>query len=260
MIDFERTYRHRRAIYLALQQSQKSESLAAQQSAKIAVNCKRELLIYLSAWLLELSSVNALTAAERTEIQSLTQMPLEKWVPLQLEAIQFEKDLKGAVGREKEAISLLDKAAPYRAATKMFAGAESKSQIKSLQNDVAAAQKRRENHSKAVDANVKKRQEFGEAFFRDCLRQWDKLASTQALGKEAGAILNRMTQGTNAIWAGHLKQQAECNDLIGKVFQNLDESYKQTPTTLLPQYVAPAPQEQSDADIPQGNLYDLKEK
>jgi len=86
-----------------------------------------------------------------------------------------------------------------------------------LENNVAAAQKHREDLSKQRGDNVKTRQALGEAFFRDCLRQWDKLALTRALGKETGVIRNRMTQETNALWMGHLKQQTEDLDQIAKL-------------------------------------------
>lgn len=250
----------RRAICKALQQSQKSESQAAELSAKIAVDCKRELLIYLSAWLLGLDSNNTATAAERAEVQNLTQMSLEKWVQLQLDATRFGNDLKEAESKEKEAIALLDKDAPYRGATKIFAGATAKSQIKVLQNNMVAAQKHREGMSEAVKRNVVERQRSGETFLRDCLRQWDKLASTQALGKESGAILNRMTKETNAIWVGHLKQQTEDFDRIAKVFGNLHEVYKDPSATPLQQHNVPSPQEQIDVHLEQGNSYDLRKE
>ena len=260
MIDFERTHRMRRAICQALQQSQKLESQVAEHSAKIAVDCKRDLLIHLSAWLLGLKSPNALTVAERAEIQGLTQMPLGEWVQLQLDALETEKDLKEAEAKEKEAIALLDKMAPYRTATKMFAGAESKSQIKTLQNNVTAAQRQRESMSQALKKNVAERRKLGETFFRDCLRHWDKLASTQALGKEAGAILDRMTKETNAIWVNHRRQQREDLDPVAKVFENLHESYKDTPVAPPQQHNVPSPQEQSDGHLEQGNSYDFREE
>lgn len=260
MIDFERTHRMRRAICQALQQSQRSESQAAELSAEIAVKCKGELLFNLSAWLLGLNSAIALTATERKEIQDLTQMPLEKWIQLQSIALQTENDLKVANGKEKEALTLLQNHAPFGTVTKMLAGAESKTQIKALQDNVAAAQKHRESVSQALKKNVAERQRFGEMFFRDCLRQWDRLASTQALGKESGAILDRMTQETNAIWVGHLKQQTEDFDRIAKVFENLHEIYKAPPATPPQQHNVPHPQEQSDIHLEQGNSYDFREE
>ena len=260
MIDFERTYRMRRAICQALQQSQQSESQTAELSAKIAVNCKRELLLHLSAWLLSLNSANALTAAERKEIQDLTQMPLEKWIQLQAMALQTENELKEANGKEKEALTFLQNHAPFGTVTKMLAGAESKTQIKALQDNVEAAQKHRESVSQALKKNVAERQKLGELFFRDCLRQWDKLASTQALGKETGAILDRMTNEINAIWVGHLKQQTEDFDRIARVFENLHEIYKDRPATPPQQHNASPPQEQSDMHLEQGNSYDFREE
>jgi len=260
MIDFERTYRHRRVISQALQQSQKSESHAAELSAKVAVDCKRDLLIFLSAWLLGLNPANALTGAEREEIQSLTQMPLDRWIQLQANAVQNQKDLTEAGSRGKEAIALRYKA-PFGAVTKVFADAESRRQIKVLQDNVAAAQKHQASVSEAARKNVAERQRLGEMFFRDCLRQPDKLASTQALGKETGLIVNRMTERTNALWVGHRKQQAGELDQIAKLLEDLRDSYKDVPPPRVapPPRIAPSPQEQSDVQIGQGNSYDFTE-
>lgn len=246
MIDFERTYRARRAICRALQQSQKSESQIAERSGQIAVNGKRELLLLFSEWLLGLNSASAMPETERRELQSLTQMPLEKWVQLQAIAVQIEKDLKEAEGKEKEAIAAFQKKAPFGAATKVFADAESKSQIKTLQNDVAAAQKYHEILSLALKQNVEKRQGLGETFFRDCLAQLDKLAISQAFGKEATLIINRMTTETNAVWVGHLKQQAEELDQIAKLIQTLRVSYNDTAASPPQPRKMVSPQEQSE--------------
>lgn len=259
MIDFNRTHRIRRDISQDLQQSQKSESHAAELSAKVAVNCKGDLLIFLSAWLLELNSANVLTGAEREEVQSLTQMPLDKWIQLQATAVQNEKNLKEAESKEKEAIALRNKKAPFGAATKVFADAESKRQIKVLQDNVAAAQKHHASASDAVQKNVAERQRLGEMFFRDCLGRWDKLALTRALGKEAGVILNHMTQKTNALWVEHRKQQAGEIDRIAKLLEDLRESYKDTPASLHHPRKVPSPQEQSEVHLGQGNSYDFTE-
>lgn len=253
MLDFERNYRIRRAISQALQQSQKSESQVAERNKQIVIHCKREMLLLLSKWLLELNSASTISEAERQEIQSLTHISLDKWLQLQAIATQTEKDLKDAEDKEKEARALLNKKTPFGTVTKMVADAESKMQIKALENNVAAAQKHREDLSKQRGDNVKTRQALGEAFFRDCLRQWDKLALTRALGKETGVIRNRMTQETNALWMGHLKQQTEDLDQIAKLIESLRENYKDTPTSPSRQTKVPSPQEQSDTQSRQGN-------
>lgn len=246
----------------ALQQSQQLESRAAKQSAEIAFDCKRRLLIYLSAWLLALDSANTLTAAEREELQSLTRMSLGEWIQLQAVAVQTESDLEVAEGKEKEALALLRKKAPVSTLTtltKMLAGAEAKTQIHLLQEGVAAARKSREILSTRLQQNVAKRQALGETFFQDCLGQWDKLALTQALGKETGEILNHMTLKTNAIWVGHQKQQAQELDKVARLFDSLRDSYKDSPASAPHKHKASPPQKQSAAHLGQGNSYDFTE-
>ena len=194
MLDFECNYRIRRAISQALQQSQKSESQAAERSKKIAVQCKQEILLLFSKWLLELNSASAVSEAERQEIQSLTRVSLGTWIQLQTASVQIAKDLKEAEGKEKETIAALQKKAPFGTATKMFADTESKMQIRNLQNAVAAAQKHYENTSVRLKQNVTDRGTLSEIFFRDCLQKCDKIASTKAFGKEASAILQPRVQ------------------------------------------------------------------
>jgi len=200
MLDFERNYRIRRAISQALQQSQKSESQAAERSRQIAIQCKQEMLLLFSKWLLELNSASAVSEAERQEIQSLTRVSLGTWIQIQTTTVQIAKDIKEAEGKEKEANAALLKKAPFGTATKMFAGTESKMQIRDLQNAVASAQKHRENMSARLKQNAADRRTLGDAFFRDCLKQCDKIASTKAFGRETGAILSRMSKETNALW------------------------------------------------------------
>lgn len=243
MIDFERTHRIRRAICQALQQSQKSESQAAERNSQIVINSKREMVLLLSKWLLELKSASDISEEERREMQSLTRVSLGTWVQLQAAALQIAKDLKEAEGKEKEAVASLNKVAPYRTVTKVFAGADSKVQIKALQNNVWAAQKHCENLSAKLNQNVADRRTLGEAFFRDCLKHCDQLASTKSLGKEAGAILNRMSRETNALWVRHLKQHTEELDQIASLIAGLRESYKDQPVS-----------------SPQGNSYEFKER
>jgi len=132
MLDFERNYRIRRAISQALQQSQKSESQVAERNKQIVIHCKREMLLLLSKWLLELNSASTISEAERQEIQSLTHISLDKWLQLQAIATQTEKDLKDAEDKEKEARALLNKKTPFGTVTKMVADAESKMQMKFL--------------------------------------------------------------------------------------------------------------------------------
>jgi len=226
MIDFERTHRMRRAICQALQQSQKSESQAAELSAKTAVNCKRELLLLLSKWLLELNSASPISEAERKEIQSLTRVSLGTWIHLQASAVQIAQELKEAEAKEKDAIAALQKKTPFGTATKMFADTDSKMHIKVLQNNVAAAQRHYNNVSAKFKQNVEDRRTLGEVFFRDCLKHCDELASTKALGREAGAILSRMSKETNALWVREVKQQAAELDQLAGFIASLRESYK----------------------------------
>ena len=155
MLDFERNYRIRRAISQALQQSQKSESQAAERNRQIATQCKREMLLLFSNWLLGVNSAGAVSEAERQEIQSLTRVPLGTWTQLQTAAVQIAKDLKEAEGKEKEANAALQKKAPFGTATKVFADTESKMQIKDLQNAVASAQKHCENTFGATQAKYR---------------------------------------------------------------------------------------------------------
>ena len=247
----------------ALQRSQQLESHAAKQSAEIAFECKRRLLIYLSAWLLALDSANTLTAAEREEVQKLTRVSLVEWIQLQTTAVQTESDLKEAEGKEKEALALLRKKVPVSTLTtltKILAGAEAKTQIHLLQEGVSAARRSRESLSVKLQQNLVKRQAFGEAFFKDCIRQWDKLALTQALGKEAGEILSHMTLKTNAIWVGHQKQQEQELAQVAKLFDELRDSYKNNPTSPSQKYEAVTPQKQSAAHLGQGNSYDFTEE
>lgn len=226
MLDFERNYRIRRAITQALQQSQKSESQAAERSRQIAIQCKREMLLLFSNWLLALNSASAVSEAERQEIQSLTRVSLEMWIKLQTAAVQIAKDFEEAEGKEKEANAALQKKAPFGTATKMFADTESRIQIKGLQNAVASAQKHCENTSARLKQNVADRRTLGELFFRDCLKHCDKIASTKAFGREAGGSLIRLSKETNALWVRQTKQHIEELDQLADLIAALRESYK----------------------------------
>jgi hypothetical protein len=84
---------------------------------------------------------------------------------------------------------------------------------------------------------------LGEVFFRDCLKYWDKLASTKALGKEAGAILSRLSTETNALWVRQTKQHMEELDQLAHLIASLRESYKHKPTS-----------------PPEGNAYEFSER
>ncbi len=243
MLDFERNYRIRRAISQALQQSQKSESQAAERSRQIVIQCKREMLLLCSHWLLALNSASAVSEAERQEIQSLTRVSLGMWIQLQTAAVQIAKDLKEAEGKEKEANAALQKKAPFGTATKMFADTESKMQIRDLQNAVASAQKHCDNMSARLKQNAADRQTLGEAFFRGCLKHWDRMASTKAFGREAGAILSRMSKETNALWVRQTKQHTDELDELANLIAALRGSYKDQPPS-----------------SPEGNSYDLSER
>ncbi len=159
-------------------------------------------------------------------------MSLEKWIQLQAVAVQMKEDLKSAESKEKEAIAALQQKAPYGAATKLFAGTESKTQIQILQADVTAAQKHRETLAAALRQNVSKRQTLGGTFFQDCLTQLDKLAATQALGKEVTKIVERMKADINAAWTGHQKEQMEEFIQMAGLVDTLRVSYKDMPTAL----------------------------
>ena len=242
MLDFERNYRIRRAISQALQQSQKSESQAAERNKQIVIQCKRDLLLILSNWLLKLDVVSAVSEAERQEIQSMTRVPLGTWIDLQTAAMQIAKDLKEAENKEKEANAALQRKAPFGTATKIFADTESRMQIKNLQGAVASAQKNSENMSARLKQNVVDRQTLGEAFFRDCLKHCDKIAFTKAFGREAGAVLSRLSKETNELWVRQTKQHIEELDQLANLIAALRESYKNKP------------------DFPlEGNAYDLSE-
>ena len=243
MLDFERNHRIRRAISQALQQSQKLESQAAERNRQIVIQCKRELLLLFSNWLLVLNSASAVSEAERQEIQSLTRVPLGTWIQLQIDAVQIAKDLKEAEGKEKEANAALQKKAPFGTATKMFADTESKMQIRNLQNVVASAQKHSENTHARIKQNIADRRTLGELFFRDCLKHCDKVTSTKAFGREAGAILSRLSKETNALWVRQTKQHLEELDQLANLIAALRESYKSKP-----------------ASAPEDNVYDLSQR
>ena len=242
MLDFERNYRIRRAISQALQQSQKLESQAAERNKQIVIQCKRELLLIFSNWLLKLDVASAVSEAERQEIQSMTRVPLGTWIDLQTAAMQIAKDLKEAENKEKEANAALQRKAPFGTATKIFADTESRMQIKNLQGAVASAQKNSENMSARLKQNVVDRQTLGEAFFRDCLKHCDKIAFTKEFGREAGTVLSRLSKETNELWVRQTKQHIEELDQLANLIAALRESYKNKP------------------DFPlEGNAYDLSE-
>lgn len=227
----------------ALQQSQKSESQAAERNRQIAIQCKREMLLLFSHWFLALNAASAVSAAERQEIQSLTRVPLGTWIQLQTALVQIAEDLKEAEGKEKQANAALQKKAPFGTATKMFADTESKMHIRELQNAVASAQKHCENTSARLKQNVTDRRTLGELFFRDCLKHYDKIATTKVFGKEAEAILSRLSKETNALWVRQTRQHLEELDQLANLIAALRESYKDQP-----------------ASQPEGNAYDLHER
>ena len=192
-------------------------------------------------------------------MQSLTQISLEKWIQFQAVAVQNEKDFAEAEGKLKEAEDAFKKKAPAGWVTQIVADSDSKSQIKTLQSNRDAARRHCESLSRAIEVNVKNRQALGETFLRDCLKQPERLATTQALGKEAEVIVSRMIRETNAIWEEHLKQQmGELNQIVMHL-DSLRENYKDTTAAPPQQYKAPSPQEQDDERAKQGNFYDFKE-
>ena len=157
--------------------------------------------------------------------------------------MEIAKGLKEAEGKEKEANAALQKKAPFGTATKLFADTESKMQIRDLQNLVASAQKYRENMAARLNQNAADRRTLSEVFFRDCLKQYDKIASTKAFGREAGAILSRMSKETNALWVRQTKQHTDDLDQLANLIAALRGSYKEGP-----------------ASPPEGNAYDLSER
>ena len=235
MIDFEQTYLHRRAVYRAVQQSQKSESQVAERIGKIAVAGKQELLLLLSAWLQETDGTTPLSDEERTEVAGLTQMPLPKWQQLQGVAAQIEQDLKAAEGEEKTALAAFQRQAPFGAANKLFAAGEKRVQLQGLQDDAALKQKRRESLAIALRQNVANRHSLAETFFRDCLSHIDKLSATQIFGREVTAIISRMTGEISEAWTGHQKQQTEEFSQMAGLVEALRVSYKDMPGALMQQ-------------------------
>ena len=227
MIDLKQTFRIRQTLSRALQHSQQAESRAAERSAEIAVTCKRETLALLSTWLLGVKSAADLSPADRSQMQSLTRMSLDTWVHLQAEAERIAGELKAAEGAEKVAETALNRKAPFGAATRMFADSESRSQIKGLQNNLAATQKRHDDLSAALKQNVALRQAFAEKFSRDCLSRLDSLVLTQAVGREVAAKRDHMVAQINALWANHVKQQAEDFGKIANLFGHLHTFYQE---------------------------------
>ncbi len=242
MLDFERNHRLRRAVTRALEQSQKSESLAAERSRQLAVRCKQELLLLFSRWLLALDAAGAVSEAERREVQALTRAPLGIWIQLQSAAAQIAKELNEAERKEKEAIAALQRKAPFGTATKVFADTESKMQIRELQNAAAAAQKHSENTAARLRQNAADRRTLGEVFLRDCLEHCNALASTKTFGREAQAILSHLSQETNALWVHYARQHLDEMDQLAALIAALRESCKPAPGT-----------------APESNKYDLTE-
>ena len=232
MIDFEQTYLHRRAVFRAVQQSQKSESQVAERIGKIAVAGKQELLLLLSAWLLELDPAVPLPEADRAEIRAITQVPLERWQELQGIAARIERDLKDAEAEEKAAQAAFQRQAPFGSANKLFAGGERRVHLQGLQDDASIKQKHRESLAIALRQNIASRQGLGETFLRDCLGQLDRLAATRTFGGAATAIIGRMTRDIAEAWAGHQKQQTEEFAQMAGLVEALRVSYKGAPSAL----------------------------
>ena len=232
MIDFEETYLHRRSVYRAVQQSQKSESLIAERIYQFAVLGKRELLLLLSAWLLGLDAVKGFSGVERAEMEQVTSISFDDWIKLQGVAAQLGRDIIEAEARDQESKAALQEKTPYGVATVLFTDAESKTKIRTLQQSVAGTQKHREGLATALRQNEAKRRSLGEAFFRDCLSHLDLLAKTQALGNAVTAIIGRMNYDINAVWLQHQKQQTEEFVQMAELVETLRVSYKDMPQAL----------------------------
>lgn len=226
MINLKQTFRVRQTLNRTLQHSQQAESRVTERSAEIAIACKRDLLALLSTWLLGIKSATDLSPADRSQMQSLTRSSLDTWLHLQGEAVRLATELKAAEGAEQEAEAALSRKAPFRAVTKAFADSETKAQIKGLQNNLAAAQKWRDDLSAALKQNVALRQGYAEKFLRDCLSRLDSLTLTQALGKQAAGMRDRMVTQVNALWVDHAKQQAEDFGKIANLFGHLHTVYR----------------------------------
>lgn len=239
MIDFEQTYLHRRAVYRAVQESQRSESQIAERIGKIAVAGKQELLLLLSAWLLEMDGTAPLPEEERADVATLSQAPLEKWQQLQGVAAQIEHDLKVAQSEERSALAAYQKHAPLGAANVLFAAGERRAQLQALQDEAALKRKHRESLAIALRQNGASRQALGETFLRDCLGQLDRLSASRTFGKEATEIIGRMTREIGEAWAGHQKQQTEEFAQMAGLVEALRVSYKDMPPALPQQDATP---------------------
>ena len=184
------------------------------------------MLLLLSKWLSELNSASDISEEDRREMQSLTRMSLGTWVQLQAAAVQVAKDLKEAQEKEKEAIAALTKKSAVRHSDENVCGFGVEDADQGVSEQLMGCSKTLRNLVCEAQAKRRRQADFGEVFFRDCLKHCHQLASTKALGREAGAILSRMSKETNALWVRQTKQHTDEIDQLAGLIAGLRESYK----------------------------------
>lgn len=225
MLDFKQNYQNRRIILRAVQEGQKSESNVVQAVGERAIHGKRELLLLLSGWLMELKPGTKISSSERNELQALTEVSFDKWIELQKDAEQIMEELNNAEKQVAQASADKKMKAPMGFLSKMAAKDIQKQEIDKLAHVVKSAQL----HCDEVKQKLKKiesdRQTLAETFFRDCFSNLKLVMATQALGTEVTEITNRMTIEINNIWGQFQEQQAHNLQEVSDAIDELRRGY-----------------------------------
>ena len=219
-MDFEGKYQNRRTIFRLIQEGLKAESEVVKKIGDRAVFGKKEILLLLSAWLMELKSETSILDAERNEVQSITETSLHKWIELQSEAERITIKLKSAENDFSQEKIILSRKSPIPFISRAVANDTKRKEIDAISDSAKQARSHRDDLKNDLRRNETDRQVLAERFFRDCLQNLGQLAQTQALGAEVTKITSHMTADINTIWVQFQERQSQ--DLI-KISNAIDE-------------------------------------
>lgn len=212
-----------------MQQCQTEEAVAINKMGAAALTAKLRILELLSQWL---SSLKRSHQTDVQEMEQFTTIAFEQWIELQSFAQEMETEVKAALEKEKGTSADYYAVARLGHASKLFADAAKKSQIKDLEYHSTTARQHREHLQRKLNENITQRQAIGERFLRDCIDQIETLSSTKTFGAQVTTILEGMTNDANTVWESHIKQQKEHLAQVSSAVDSLVRGYE-PPRSLL---------------------------
>lgn len=208
-MDFEHNYQNRRAVFRAVQASQKAESKVVDEIRRKAIAGKQELLLLLSAWLLELKPETTIPAQDYQELQPLTDVAFADWIELQSISQEIAADLVLAEKQHEASQAKLKKYNPLSILAARSAKNKPEEQPDILLKNVGATHAKCVELKQKIKRNTSDRQILAEKILRDFLLNLDKISQSQAVGAEITEVTNRVTIDINTVWSEYQQQELQ---------------------------------------------------